>query len=77
MPAPFTETYTSAGGSITVSWSGTAFTLGSVTAAEGYSAEVKDSRWDRVRVEFKGDDGDSRIEVRISDDDGSLRVRID
>ena len=77
LPAPFTQTYTSTGGSISVSWSGTAFTLNSVNAADGYTAEVKDSNWDRVRVDFEGDDNDSRIEVRISDDDGSLRVNID
>lgn len=77
LPAPFTETYTSAGGSITVTWSGTAFTLDSVNAATGFEAEIHDQRSDRVRVDFESNDGDSRIEVRISDDDNSLRVRID
>ena len=77
LPAPFTETYSSAGGSITVTWSGTAFTLDSVNAANGFVAEINDQRWDRVRVDFEGNDGDTRIEVRISDDDNSLRVRID
>lgn len=77
LPAPFTRTYSSAGGSITVSWSGSAFTLVSVAAADGFTAEVEDARWDRIRVDFDGNDGDARIEVRISDDDGSLRVKID
>ncbi|MCE9621182.1 MAG: hypothetical protein K8R99_02435 [Actinomycetia bacterium] len=77
LPAPFTETYTSAGGSITVTWNGTAFTLDSVNAATGFTAEIHDQRSDRIRVDFEGNDGDARIEVRISDDDNSLRVRID
>ncbi len=77
LPAPFTRTYSSTGGSITISWSGSAFTLVSVAAADGFTAEVEDARWDRVRVDFEGNDDDARIEVRISDDDGSLRVRID
>jgi len=76
LPDPFTETYSSAGGSITVSWTGTKFVIDSIDAAPGYTAEIKDQRWDRVRVEFEGDD-DSRIEVRISDDDNSVRVDID
>ncbi|MDP2291394.1 MAG: hypothetical protein Q8M22_09395 [Actinomycetota bacterium] len=77
LPDPFTRTYSSAGGSITVSWSGSAFTLVSVTPADGFSAEIEDARWDRIRVDFEGGDDDTRIEVRISDDDGSLRVNID
>lgn len=77
LPDPFTRTYSSAGGSITVSWSGSAFTLVSVTPADGFTAEIEDARWDRIRVDFEGNDDDARIEVRISDDDGSLRVNID
>lgn len=77
LPDPFTRTYSSAGGSITVSWSGSAFILVSVTSADGFTAEIEDARWDRVRVDFEGNDDDARIEVRISDDDGSLRVNID
>jgi hypothetical protein len=76
LPAPFTKTYSSNGGSITVSWSGTAFTLVSVDAAAGFEAEIKDARADRVRVEFDNGDDDYRIDVRISDDDNSLRVSI-
>lgn len=76
LPDPFTKTYTSAGGSITVSWTGTAFTLDSVDPVDGSSPEIKDQRWDRVRVEFKGS-AEGRIEVRLSDDDNSIRVRID
>ena len=76
LPAPFSQTYNSNGGSITVTWTGTAFVLDSVSAADGYTAEIEDQRWDRIRVDFEGDN-DSRIEVRISDDDNSVRVRID
>ncbi len=75
LPDPFTKTYVSAGGSITVTWTGTAFVLDSVSASAGFNAEIEDQRWDRIRVRFRGE-GDSRIEVRISDDDNSLRVKI-
>jgi hypothetical protein len=36
-----------------------------VSAADGFEAEVEDERADRIRVRFEGDDGDSRIEVRV------------
>ena len=75
LPEPFTTTSTSAGGSITVSWTGTALTLDSVDPADGSSPEIKDQQWDRVRVEFKGST-ESRIEVRLNDEHGTLSVRI-
>ena len=75
LPEPFTKTYTSAGGSITVSWTGTAFTLDSVDPADGSGVEIHDQQWDRVRVDFSGA-AKSRIEVRLNDDHGSIRVRI-
>ena len=73
-PAPFTETYGSAGGSVTVSWSGTALGLVSVSPAGGYRADVEEAAWDRIRVDFDGAD-DSRIEVRLHD--GRIQVRVD
>ena len=76
LPAPFSRTYESAGGSVSVTWTGTAFVLESTSAADGFVAEIHDQSWDRVRVDFEGEDGDHRIEVRISDDDNSLRVSI-
>jgi len=76
LPAPFSRTYESAGGSVSLTWTGTAFVLESTSAADGFVAEIHDQSWDRVRVDFEGEDGDHRIEVRISDDDNSLRVSI-
>ena len=75
LPEPFSKTYESTGGSITVTWTGTAFVLDSVSAGAGYKAEIEDQRWDRIRVRFRGE-ADTRIEVRISDDDNSVRVKI-
>jgi hypothetical protein len=75
LPAPFATSYSSAGGSINVTWNGAAFTLNSVSPATGFHAEIEDQAWDRVRVDFEGDGVDARIEVRIND--GQLRVRID
>lgn len=72
--APFTRTYDSIGGSIRVDWDGDSFTLLSVTPAAGFEAEVEDQESTRIRVRFRGDDDDSRIEVRVND--GQLSVEI-
>lgn len=64
---PFTKTYPSVGGSITVDWNGSALSLRAVTPAAGFQSEIEDDQPQRIRVRFRGDDGDSRIEVRISD----------
>ncbi|MGH9133365.1 MAG: hypothetical protein ACRDZZ_05465 [Ilumatobacteraceae bacterium] len=66
-PQPFTETYTSAGGSITVRFDGAALNLEDVAAADGFDPEVEDERADRIRVRFRGDSGDVRIEIRLQD----------
>ncbi len=72
--APFTETYSSAGGSITVRWNGTSLALVSVAPAADFEAEVEDASATRVRVRFRSDGDDARIEVRV--DNGMLRVDI-
>ncbi len=73
-PAPFTKTYQSAGGSITVTWNGAALSLDAVSPSAGFEAEIDDQASDRVRVEFDNGDADWRIEVRF--DDGAIRERI-
>ena len=65
-PDPVTQTYSSAGGSITVRWDGVALSLLDVTPAAGFDSEVEDDRPDRIRVRFQGD-GDFRIEIRVED----------
>ena len=65
-PDPITQTYSSAGGSITVRWDGAALSLLDVTPAAGFGSEVEDERPDRIRVRFEGD-GDFRIEIRVVD----------
>ena len=64
---PFTETYSSTGGSITVHWDGTALSLQSTAPAAGFGAEIEDNRPDRIRVRFRGSGGDFRIELRVED----------
>jgi hypothetical protein len=73
-PAPFTRTYASSGGSITVSWDGSALSLDAVNPAEGHTAETEDDSSTRVRVRFRGST-DSRIEVRF--ENGQVTERID
>jgi hypothetical protein len=62
---PFTKTYESTFGSITVSWNGTALSLVSVSPTAGAVAEIEDQEPLRIRVRFVGAD-DSRIEVRVA-----------
>ncbi|HSH11714.1 MAG TPA: hypothetical protein VLA10_08000, partial [Ilumatobacter sp.] len=59
---PFTKVYPSTGGSITVSWNGSALSLVAVAPAEGFQSEIEDNQSLRIRVRFRGTDGDSRIE---------------
>jgi len=64
-PAPFTKTYNSSGGSITVNWNGSALSLVSISPATGFESEIEDNTAVRVRVRFRSDSSDSRIEVRF------------
>ena len=64
---PFTKVYPSTGGSITVSWNGSALSLLAVSPAAGFQSEIEDNDSLRIRVRFRDGDGDSRIEVRVSD----------
>lgn len=73
-PAPSTETYDSSGGSITVTWNGSALSLDAVNPADGHTAEIEDETATRVRVRFRGP-AESRIEVRV--ENGQVTERID
>lgn len=64
---PFTQQYNSTGGSITVNWNGTALTLISTAPGSGYETEIEVESADRIRVRFRSDNADSRIEVRAQD----------
>ncbi len=64
---PFTQQYDSTGGSITVNWNGTALILVSTNPATGYVTEIEDQSAERIRVRFRSDSNDSRIEVRVRD----------
>ena len=46
-------------------WDGTSLDFQFATPAAGYEAEVEDDRPDRVRVRFRSDGGDVRIELRV------------
>lgn len=73
--APFTDTFGSDGGSITVSWNGSAFTLLAVSPAAGFTSEIEEESATRIRVRFRSDDDDHRIDVRV--EEGELRVVVD
>ena len=64
---PFTETYSSTGGSITVRWDGTALSLQSTDTGSRVRPRGGGRPADRIRVRFRGDDGDFRIEIRVED----------
>jgi hypothetical protein len=73
-PAPSTETHDSSGGSITVTWNGSALSLDAVNPADGHTAEIEDNTPTRIRVRFRGP-AESRIEVRV--ENGEVTERID
>ena len=73
-PAPFTKTYNSAGGSITVTWDGTALSLGAVDPGADETVEVEDNTATRIRIRFHGP-AESRIEIRF--ENGEVTERID
>lgn len=66
LPDPFTETYNSSGGSITVDWDGSSLSLLAVDPQPGFESDVKDNTSTRIRVEFDDGNTDSRIEVRLN-----------
>jgi len=73
-PPPFTKSYSSAGGSITINWNGSALSLVSTEPAAGYTTEIEDNTAIRIRVRFRGAT-DSRIEIRY--ENGQVTERID
>lgn len=62
---PFTKTYDSVYGSITVSWNGSALSLLTVSPSAGATAEIQDQETLKIRVLFVGGD-ESRIEIRVN-----------
>ena len=62
---PFTKTYDSAYGSITVNWNGSALSLLTVSPIAGATAEIQDQETLKIRVLFVGGD-ESRIEIRVN-----------
>lgn len=64
---PFTQQYNSTGGSITVNWNGSALSLVSTAPNSGFEAEIEDQAADRIRVRFRSDNDDARIDVRARD----------
>ncbi len=62
---PFTKTYDSVYGSITVNWNGSALSLLTVSPIAGATAEIQDQETLKIRVLFVGGD-ESRIEIRVN-----------
>ena len=73
--APFSKTYTTNGGSVTVTFDGSTLSLSGVTPAPGFVIERQEARGDRVRVRFESDDNRSEIEVGFHD--GELREEVE
>jgi hypothetical protein len=78
-PAAFTQSYSSRGGSITVTWNGSSLSLDAINPNAGFVGEVHDATASRVRVDFESNGGsggdDARIEVRV--EDGRVEARVD
>ena len=66
------STFTVTGGTVTVDVENGTVSLVSVTPAAGFSVDKSESRGDRVEVELRNGDVQSRVRVRF--DDGRLRV---
>jgi hypothetical protein len=70
------QTFSSAGGSVTVVQVGATLTLSVATPAGGYAVDVRERGPDRVEVRFESADGrESRLEVRVRD--GRIEPRIE
>jgi len=66
------QTFTVSGGTVTVDVENGVLSLVSATPNPGFTLDKSEVQPDRVEVEFKGADVDSRVRVRI--EDGQLRV---
>jgi len=66
------QTFTVAGGTVVVDIEDGVLSLVSATPNPGFEIEKSEVRPDRVEVEFRGNDTESRVRVRI--DDGRLRT---
>jgi hypothetical protein len=66
------QTFTVAGGTVTVDVENGALSLASATPNAGFAIDKSEVQSDRVEVEFRSNDTDSRVRVRI--DGGRLRV---
>jgi len=69
-----TESFSSAGGSITVSTDGTVVSLVSSSPAAGFAAEVHDNGPDRVEVRFT--DGNVEWRIRVELGSGGLTSEV-
>ena len=66
------QTFTVTGGTVTVDVEGGVLSLVNATPNTGFVVDKSEARSDRVEVEFRGGDTQSRVRVRI--DGGRLRV---
>ena len=66
------QSFTVAGGTVIVDVENGVLSLVSATPNAGFTIDKSEARSDRVEVEFRGNDTDSRVRVRI--DGGRLHV---
>ncbi len=76
-PKPVQRTARGAGGTVTVSCTGTLARLVGATPTGGYGTEVEDSGPDRVRVDFESEESRTRIEASCVDGSPSFSVEED
>ena len=62
-PATSTQTFSLAGGTVTVTCTGNAITLNSATPNTGFTIDKQESEGGQVEVRFRNDDHESRLQV--------------
>jgi hypothetical protein len=76
-PAPQTQTFTSAGGSITVTLANGALSLAGVSPAAGNTSHVNKNEAGRIEVEFFNSDEQRISRIRVDLDGGTMVPVID
>jgi hypothetical protein len=59
------QTFSSAGGGVTIEFDGRRMRIVSVDPAAGYTAEVAKAEFDRIEVRFRGGSGEAQLRLTV------------